>query len=131
VVFSDPQIAVAGRGHAALLAGGAPFAVAQLDFADQGRSRVMRRNRGLLRVYGEYGTGRFLGAEMIAPAAEHLGHLLAWAVQAGRTVEDMLASPFYHPVVEEGVRTALRALERELHLGPMPAERGMGPVPGA
>ena len=131
VVFSDPQIAVAGRGHAALVAGGAPFAVAQLDFADQGRSRVMRRNRGLLRVYGEYGTGRFLGAEMIAPAAEHLGHLLAWAVQAGRTVEDMLASPFYHPVVEEGVRTALRALERELHLGPMPAERGMGPVPGA
>ncbi|MFS8064471.1 MAG: dihydrolipoyl dehydrogenase, partial [Luteimonas sp.] len=131
VVFSDPQIAIAGRSHAALVAGGAPFAVAQLDFADQGRSRVMRRNRGLIRVYGEYGTGRFLGAEMIAPDAEHLAHLLAWAVQAELSVEDMLASPFYHPVVEEGVRTALRALERELHLGPMPVERGMGPVPGA
>lgn len=131
VVFSDPQIAIAGRTHASLVADGAPFAVAQLDFAGQGRSRVMRRNRGLLRVYGEYGTGRFLGAEMIAPDAEHLAHLLAWAVQAELTVEDMLASPFYHPVVEEGVRTALRLLERELHLGPMPVERGMGPLPGA
>ncbi len=131
VIFSDPQIAIAGRSHASLVADAAPFAVAQLDFVGQGRSRVMRRNRGLIRVYGEYGTGRFLGAEMIAPDAEHLAHLLAWAAQAQLTVEDMLASPFYHPVVEEGVRTALRLLERELHLGPVPVERAMGSVPGA
>jgi dihydrolipoamide dehydrogenase len=61
-------------------------------------------------VYGEYGTGRFLGAEMIAPRGEHIGHLLAWAVQSRLTVEQMLEMPFYHPVVEEGVRTALRDL---------------------
>ena len=41
-------------------------------------------------------------------AAEHIGHLLAWAMQAGFTVEQALAMPFYHPVVEEGLRTALR-----------------------
>jgi dihydrolipoamide dehydrogenase len=29
----------------------------------------------------------------------------------------MLAMPFYHPVVEEGVRTALRALHAELARG--------------
>ena len=52
--------------------------------------------------------GRLLGAEMIGPDAEHIGHLLAWAVQAGFTVGQALAMPFYHPVVEEGLRTALR-----------------------
>ena len=68
----------------------------------------MRQNRGLLKVYAEQGTGLFLGAEMVAPRAEHMGHLLAWAHQAGLTIEQMLAMPFYHPVVEEGLRTALR-----------------------
>jgi len=114
IVFTEPQIASAGRTHAELEASGVDFAVAELDFSDQGRSRVMGRNRGLLRVYAEVETGRFLGAEMIAPDAEHLAHLLAWAVQAGLTVQQMLDSPYYHPVVEEGVRTALRLLQRKL-----------------
>ena len=67
---------------------------------------TLLKNQGALRVYGERTTGRFLGAEMIGPAAEHLGHLLAWSVQRGDTVQQMLDSPFYHPVIEEGLRTA-------------------------
>lgn len=35
----------------------------------------------------------------------------------------MLDSPFYHPVVEEGLRTALRQLHHALRLGPAPVER--------
>jgi dihydrolipoamide dehydrogenase len=34
------------------------------------------------------------------------------------TVERMLEMPFYHPVVEEGVRTALRDLAAELAKDP-------------
>ena len=45
---------------------------------------------------------------MIGPSAEHLGHLLAWAVQQNLTIDQMLEMPFYHPVIEEGLRTALR-----------------------
>lgn len=59
---------------------------------------------------------------MIGPAAEHLGHLLAWSVQAGLTVQQMLDSPFYHPVIEEGLRTALRDLQRQLKLPPQAPE---------
>jgi dihydrolipoamide dehydrogenase len=84
--------------------------VGEVAFENQGRSRVMLRNRGILRVYGDPQTGRFLGAEMVGPDAEHIGHLLAWALQSGMTVEGMLEMPFYHPVVEEGLRTALRDL---------------------
>ena len=72
----------------------------------------MGRNQGALHVYGEVGSGRFLGAEMLGPAAEHIGHLLAWSAQRGDTVQQMLDSPFYHPVIEEGLRTALRQLQR-------------------
>ena len=131
VVFSDPQIALAGQTHRALGDAGTDFAVGEVSFDDQGRSRVMLKNRGALRVYGERGSGRFLGAEMIGPAAEHIGHLLAWSAQRGDTVQQMLDSPFYHPVVEEGLRTALRHLQRELRMGPVPVERCLDCGPGA
>lgn len=58
--------------------------------------------------------GRFLGAEMLGPRAEHLGHLLAWAHQSNMTVERILEMPFYHPVIEEGLRTALHDAHKQL-----------------
>lgn len=130
VVFSDPQIMSAGLGHAALLDAGVGFETGSVSFEDQGRSRVMRRNAGALHVYGERNTGRFLGAEMIGPAAEHIGHLLAWSAQRGDSVQQMLDSPFYHPVIEEGLRTALRELQRALRMGPPPVEQCLECGPG-
>jgi dihydrolipoamide dehydrogenase len=112
IVFTDPQIAIVGGGFAHLKAHA--LAAGEVSFEDQGRSRVMLRNHGHLRVYGDPTTGRFLGAEMVGPDAEHIGHLLSWALQAGMTVEEMLQMPFYHPVVEEGLRTALRDLEAHI-----------------
>ena len=108
VAFTDPQIAIAGSSHAELVAKGEPFVAGEVDFRDQGRSRVIRQNHGAARIYAHARTGRLLGAEMAGPRAENIGHLLAWAHQQGLTVDRMLAMPFYHPVVEEGIRTALR-----------------------
>lgn len=112
IVFTDPQVAIVGAGFDRLAPG--TFEAGEVSFADQGRSRVMRRNRGHLRVYADRATGRFLGAEMAGPAAEHIGHLLAWAAANRMTVAAMLEMPFYHPVVEEGLRTALRDLDAKL-----------------
>ncbi len=109
VVFTDPQIAAIGQRLSDLKPGS--FVVGEVSFEEQGRSRVMLRNRGLLHVYADIDTGRLLGAEMFGPDAEHIGHLLAWVTQLGLTVERVLALPFYHPVVEEGLRTALRDAE--------------------
>jgi dihydrolipoamide dehydrogenase len=119
IVFSDPQISIVGGGFAA--ARGRDPIVGRVSFENQGRSRVMRRNRGRLHVYADPKDGRFLGAEMLGPDAEHLGHLLAWAHQARLDVASMLAMPFYHPVVEEGLRTALRDAHRQLAGAPLRA----------
>ena len=51
---------------------------------------------------------------MIAPEGEHLAHLLALAIQRKLTVFELLQMPFYHPVVEEGLRTALKDLGRQI-----------------
>ena len=112
IAFTDPQMATVGVRHADLPAG--RHAIGAVSFEDQGRARVMGRNRGLVRIYAETGSCTLLGAEMFGPAMEHMAHLLAWAVQQRMTVQEALAMPFYHPVLEEGLRTGLRDLARQL-----------------
>ena len=112
IVFTDPQIAMVGSRYSEL--SDKDIVIGEVSFEDQGRSRVMLKNQGLLRIYADPDDGRFLGAEMFGPRAEHLGHLLAWAHQSNMTVEQMLDMPFYHPVIEEGLRTALRDARTQL-----------------
>lgn len=119
VVFTSPQIMTVGAKFAQLEQQyGEDFAqsiaVGEVSFHNQGRSRVMLVNQGHLRVYADRASGRFLGAEGIGPSAEHLAHLLAWAHQQEMTIGQMLDMPFYHPVIEEGVRTALRDVAAKL-----------------
>lgn len=108
IVFTEPNIATTGQMYRDLDL--STTAAGSVDFGDQGRSRVMQQNVGTLRVYGNITTDKFLGAEMVGPRTEHIAHLLAWAHQMNMTVTQMLEMPFYHPVIEEGLRTALRAL---------------------
>ena len=114
IVFSDPQIATVGQAWSQMSCSG--HRVGEVSYTNQGRARVMARNRGHVRIYAEAGTGRLLGAEMLGPDVEHTGHLLAWAIQRQMTVDDALEMPFYHPVVEEGIRTALRDLRQNLRV---------------
>lgn len=111
IIFTEPQIARVGLGFEALPK---DAVIGAVNFQNQGRARVMLENKGMLRVYAEAGTGKLLGAEMAGPQVEHLAHLLAWSLQQSLTLEQMLEMPFYHPVVEEGLRTALRDAARQL-----------------
>jgi len=78
-----------------------------------GRSRILGVAGGVLRVYADRASGRVLGAAMVGVRGEHLAHLLAWAVQRGETARSMLSLPFYHPVVEELLQSALQDIVRQ------------------
>lgn len=106
IAFTDPQIGIVGGGYRTL--GECAAVAGEVDYGDQGRARVQGIDQGKVRIYAERRTGRLIGAELFGPRVEHLSHLLAWSVQRGLTVQDALDMPFYHPVVEEGIRTALR-----------------------
>ena len=125
VVFTNPQIASIGLRYAQVVQRYKNMecvAIGEVSFRNQGRSRVMLVNKGHMRVYAEQGSGLFIGAEIVGPAAEHLAHLLAWAHQQKMTIPQMLDMPFYHPVIEEGLRTALRDVNAKLKLGEVHSE---------
>ncbi|SFE52873.1 dihydrolipoyl dehydrogenase [Nitrosomonas sp. Nm166] len=112
IVFSDPTIATIGE-HFRLL-NEKNIVIGEVNFDRQGRARAAQRNKGVLRVYAESESGRLLGSEMCAPTGEHMAHLLALAIDRSLTVWDLLRLPYYHPVLEEGLRTALRNLAAQL-----------------
>ena len=112
IAFTDPQIGIVGKRYAELDLD--TIEIGEVSFGNQGRARVMGRNQGLLRVYGGRKSCSIIGAEMIGPRVEHLAHLLAWVTQERMTVARALQMPVYHPVIEEGLRTALRDLARKL-----------------
>jgi len=137
VVFTEPQVASVGlslkqiqnsyvQGDVQLISQSnvqtskqeheMTYVVGKVSFEGQGRSRVMGKNKGMLKIYADQFSGEFLGAEMFGPAAEHIGHLLAWARQQQMTIQKMLTMPFYHPVIEEGLRTALRDTQSQLNI---------------
>ena len=113
VVFCDPQIAIVGYSWSEL-EGNENVVTGKVSFEGQGRSRIILKNKGLMHIYADRNSGLFLGSEFIGPHAEHLAHLMSWAHQQKMTIQQMLDMPFYHPVIEEGLRTALRDAKSKL-----------------
>ena len=111
IAFSDPNISIVGASWEEIK--DQKPAVGTARFRG-GRIKIMLREGGLIRVYADNNNGRLLGAEMAAPAGEHLGHLLAWSIQQEQTVFDLLEMPFYHPCVEETLVEALEDLAERL-----------------
>ncbi|WP_078120280.1 dihydrolipoyl dehydrogenase [Thiosocius teredinicola] len=105
ITFCDPNIVQVGMRYADL--DQETTAVGQVQMAPVGRALIMAKNKGIIRVYAEKATGKMLGAEMVCIKAENLGHLLAWSIQQGLTVGQLLQMPFYHPVIEEALQAAL------------------------
>jgi dihydrolipoamide dehydrogenase len=103
--FCDPNICAVGARWNELDHEGT--AIGQINFAPVGRALIMGKNKGVLRVYGNKGSGCILGAEMIGPKGENLAHLLCWCIEQGLTVGQLLRMPFYHPVIEEALQAAL------------------------
>ncbi|MFA7388572.1 MAG: FAD-dependent oxidoreductase, partial [Thiohalobacteraceae bacterium] len=114
ITFCDPNIVSVGAGWDSLDA--TEVEVGEMKFGPLGRALVMAKNKGVLRLYARKSDGRLLGAAMIAPKGENLGHLLAWCMQQELGVMDLLKMPFYHPTIEEGLQAALYDLRRKLDI---------------
>jgi len=113
IVFCSPNVASVGARWSDL--DQEAIAVGQVRFGPVGRAVITGRNRGILRLYADKGSGHILGAAMVGAECEHLAHLVAWAVETGMTVTEALRMPYYHPVYEEAIQDALYDLDRHLN----------------
>ncbi|MFN8640376.1 MAG: hypothetical protein U0802_01445 [Candidatus Binatia bacterium] len=107
IAFTDPNMAVVGTPWAGSITRRSRSAASTTAIRAGRESWVA--TPGWCASTPRRACGTLLGAEMFGPRVEHTAHLLAWAVQSRMTVEQALAMPFYHPVVEEGSHRAARA----------------------
>ena len=122
ITFSDPNIVMVGARYSQLDLDNT--LIGSVAFGMLGRALIMGRNKGLLRLYADKASGRLLGASMVAPHGEHLGHLLNWCIEQRLTVLQMVRMPFYHPVLEEAIQPVLRDLihQSDWHQSPYPPD---------
>ena len=114
ITFCDPNIATVGTQLSEL--NPAEITIGETQFGLVGRALIIGKNRGVLRIYVQRSNGKLLGAAMACVKGENLAHLLAWSIQQGLTVFDLLKMPFYHPVIEEALQAALYSVLGELQI---------------
>jgi dihydrolipoamide dehydrogenase len=125
IMFTEPNVAIVGQ--VPRQGEGDEWSVGEVDYRKQGRARVMNQAHGRARVYARRECGTIFAAELIGPGVEHMAHLLAWAVEQRLTAQRALELPIYHPVLEEGLRTAIAALAHALSLAREPKPLDCGP----
>ncbi len=111
IAFTDPDIVSVGQRWDQL--NQAQILVGQALGQGNGRARIINSNSSVLRIYADAQTGRLLGASMLAKGGEHLAHLLAASIARQETAAQALQLPYYHPVLEEMLASALQDIVRQ------------------
>ncbi|ECE6726133.1 MULTISPECIES: dihydrolipoyl dehydrogenase [Acinetobacter] len=114
IVFCSPEMAIAGQSYRQLQDKNIDFVTGYVSYEKQGRALVLGKNRGGAEVYFDKKTQKLLGAELFVHSAEHLAHLLCWMIQQEITLDKILEQPYYHPTLEEGLRTAFKHARRQI-----------------
>ncbi|MGH8019749.1 MAG: dihydrolipoyl dehydrogenase family protein [Opitutaceae bacterium] len=117
VIFTDPQLATAGRLQEELEEKKIPHLTASYPFDDHGKSILMEAKYGYVKVLAEPGAGKLLGAEIVGKDAGELIHVFSVAISAGLTAADMLAAPWYHPTLSEIVTYPLEEIVEKIESG--------------
>lgn len=101
VVFTDPQVAVAGIPLQEVKRRGIDVVEADYPFNDHGKSILMEANYGYVKAWANRSSGRLVGAECVGKDAGELIHAMAVAVSLKAKVPDLLKVHWYHPTLAE------------------------------
>jgi len=109
IAFTDPDIGFFGASYRDVDQAQTVSVTFNLE-RNNGRAIVMHEDHGLICLFADKNSKKLLGGEMIMPHAEHFTHLLNWSVEQGMTIEQLMRMPFYHPVLEEAIQSAIQKL---------------------
>lgn len=114
IAFTDPDMGFFGESYRNLNRQEVEVVNFNLE-RNNGRAIVMAEDHGVISLYADKSTKQLIGGEILMPHAEHFTHLLAWAVEQNMTVLELIKMPFYHPVLEEAIQSALYLLYKALY----------------
>ena len=107
-IFGYPQIATVGATEQELRAAGTDYVVKVQRYADVAYGWAMEDSEHVVKVLGEPGTGRVLGAHLMGPQASTLIQPIVQMMTLGTDTGRMVRSQYWiHPALTEVVENAL------------------------
>jgi len=101
-IFTDPQFARVGLSGEQARAAGLDCLEADYELDGMGVAKTYpEKVRGFMSMRAEKGTGRIVGAELVAPEAALMIHDMAVAIKLGGTAADIASIPYIHPSLAE------------------------------
>ncbi len=115
-VFTEPEFASVGLTQEEAAAKGLPVRSGVFPLQASGRAMTMEATDGLVKVLAD-GSGKVVGAHVVAPAASDMIPVLTMAVARGMTLQDLDAIIYIHPTLSETIgEAALKADNKALHI---------------
>jgi pyruvate/2-oxoglutarate dehydrogenase complex dihydrolipoamide dehydrogenase (E3) component len=101
IVFTEPQVAIAGHTEKTARENGVKCITASYPFNDHGKSLLMEAKDGFVKLLADPKTGRILGGACVGPVGGELIHEIVTAMAGNLTVGELAATPHYHPTLAE------------------------------
>ena len=114
IVFTDPQVASVGLTEVAAHAAGHAVRVSAIGLDQVPRARAARDTRGLIKLVADAGSGRLLGAHILAPEGADSIQTAALAIRAGLTVDDLAETIFPYLTTVEGLKLAALSFTKDV-----------------
>ena len=118
VIYTEPEIAWAGKTEAQLKEAGIPYKVGTFPFAAVGRAVAMNEAVGQVKVLAHADTDRVLGVHMVGPGVSELIAEAVVTMEFKGSAEDLARIVHAHPTLSEAVHEAALAVDkRAIHKG--------------
>ncbi|SHM11212.1 dihydrolipoyl dehydrogenase [Rhodanobacter sp. OK091] len=118
VIYTEPEIAWAGKTEKELKDAGIPYKVGSFPFAAIGRAVAMNEAIGQVKMLAHAETDRILGVHMVGPGVSELIAECVVAMEFKGSSEDLARIVHAHPTLSEAVHEAALAVDkRAIHKG--------------
>ena len=118
VIYTEPEIAWAGKTEKQLKDEGVPYKIGSFPFAAVGRAVAMNEAIGQVKMIAHAETDRILGVHMVGPGVSELIAECVVAMEFKCSAEDMARIVHAHPTLSEAVHEAALSVDkRAIHKG--------------
>jgi len=114
IVFTDPQVASVGLTEAAARAAGHTVSASAIGLDQVPRALAARDTRGLIKLVADAGSGRLLGAHILAPEGADSIQTAALAIRQGLTIDDLAETIFPYLTTVEGLKLAALSFGKDV-----------------
>ena len=109
VIFSEPELAMAGLTEEQAHETGIDVAVAHYNFEQDARAQISGRNEGMLKIVYDKNTHQVVGVHALVEGADALMGEAALLIKAGLPIEAIAGAIHPHPTLSESFVQAIRA----------------------